>query len=180
MFGATMSQQRMKFLLASITFDDPDERAQCWPGDRFAVARKLFESFNKNCFKFLYHSEFLLLAETLYSMWHQIAFRQYNPNKPRRYGLLVKSLNDARVPFTYKAAPYSGKPKDRNGPYYIGHTENYVKYLVEEFEKMHLCLVGIYRLIDCTRLSHWQIGYLSAESQQLVPSTQIESEYQLR
>ena len=28
-FGATMSQQRMKFLLANITFDDHDERAQC-------------------------------------------------------------------------------------------------------------------------------------------------------
>ena len=68
-------------------------------------------------------------------MRHQIAFRQYNPNKPHRYGLLVKSLNDARVPFTYKAAPYSGKPKDENGPYYFDHTENYVKHLVEEFEK---------------------------------------------
>ena len=44
-------------------------------------------------------------------------------------------MNDARVPFTYKAAPYSGKPKDGNGPYYIDDTENYVKYLVEEFEK---------------------------------------------
>ena len=75
-FGATMSQQRMKFLLANITFDDPDERAQCWPSDRFAAARKLFEGFNKNCSKFLYPSEFLSLDETLYPMWHQISFRQ--------------------------------------------------------------------------------------------------------
>ena len=65
-FGATMSQQRMKFLLANITFDDPDERAQCWPSDCFAAARKLFEGFNKNCSKFLYPSEFLSLNETLY------------------------------------------------------------------------------------------------------------------
>ena len=50
-FGAMMSQQRMKFLLANATFDDPDEPAQCWPID--------------------------------------------NANKPHRYGLLVKSLNDA-------------------------------------------------------------------------------------
>ena len=116
-------------------------------------------------------------------MRHQIAFWQYNPNKPHRYGLLVKSLNDARVPFTYKAAPYSGKPKDGNGPYYIDHTENYVKYLVEEFEKDASLLgrnISTDRLIDYTRLSHWQIGYLSTESQQLVPSTQIESEYQMR
>ena len=56
-----------------------------------------------------------------------------NANKPHRYGLLVKSLNDARVPFTYKATSYSGKSKDGSGPYYIDQTENYVKYLVEQF-----------------------------------------------
>ena len=50
-FGATMSQQRMKFLLAKITFDDPEERAQNWPSGRFAAARPLFEQFNKNCSK---------------------------------------------------------------------------------------------------------------------------------
>ena len=61
-FGATMSQQRMKFLPADITFDDLDESAQCWPSDRFTAARKLFEGFNKNCSKFLYPSEFLSLV----------------------------------------------------------------------------------------------------------------------
>ena len=53
----------------------------------------------------MYPSEYLSLDETLYPMRHQIAFRQYNPNKPHKYGLLVKSLNDAHVPFTYKAVP---------------------------------------------------------------------------
>ena len=37
MFGATMSQQQMKFLLANITSDDPGKRAQCWQSDRFAA-----------------------------------------------------------------------------------------------------------------------------------------------
>ena len=41
-FGATMSQQRMKFLLANITFDDPDEHGQCWPSDRFAGGKETF------------------------------------------------------------------------------------------------------------------------------------------
>ena len=34
-------------------------------------------------------------------MRHQIAFRQYNPKNQRRYGLLWKSLNDARFRYTY-------------------------------------------------------------------------------
>ena len=49
------------------------------------------------------------------------------PNKPHQYELLVKFLNYTIVLFTYKAAPYSSKPKDENG--------HYSKYLVEKFEK---------------------------------------------
>ena len=131
---------------------------QCWPSDRFAAARNLFEDFNKNCSKFLYPSEFLLLDETLYLMPHQISFRQYNLNKFHRYGLFVKSLNDARVPFTYKAASYSGKPKDGNGSYYSDHTENYVKYLVEEFEKDESLLgrnILTDRLYTSISLANW-------------------------
>ena len=157
-FGATMSQQRMKFLLANITFDDPEERAQNWPSDRFAAARPLFEQFNKNCSKYVYPSEYLSLDETLYPMRHQIAFRQYNPNKPHKYGLLVKSLNDARVPFTYKAVPYSGKPENGDGPYYIDNTEQYVKYLVNETEKdisLHGRNISTDRLYTSIPLANW-------------------------
>ena len=152
----------MKFLLANITFDDPDEHAQCWPSDRFAAARTLFEGFNKNCSKFLYPSEFPLLHETLYPMRHQTAFRQYNPNKPHQYGLFVKSLSDKQVPFTYKAAPYSGKSKDGNGPYYVDHIENYVKYLVEEFEKDASLLgrnISTDRLYTSISLANWLLEH---------------------
>ena len=71
----------------------------------------------------------------LYPMRYQIAFRQYNPNKPHRYGLLVKSLSDAELPFTYKTVPNAGKPEAEDCPYYIDSFENYVKYLVNETEK---------------------------------------------
>ena len=49
-------------------------------------------------------------------MRHQIAFRQYKPNKPHRYGLLVKSMYATKVRFTYKADPYIDKLKDGNDP----------------------------------------------------------------
>ena len=64
-------------------------------------------------------------------MSHQIRFRQCNPDKPAKYGLLYKSLNDARFPFTYQVIPYFGKPVDGNEPYYLNATEDYVKYMVE-------------------------------------------------
>ena len=67
-------------------------------------------------------------------MRQQIAFRQYNPNKPHRYGLLLKSLNDARFPNTYKFVPYAAIPKAGDGPYYLKSTIDYVKYLVTKIE----------------------------------------------
>ena len=67
-------------------------------------------------------------------MRQQIAFRQYNPNKPHLYGLLLKVLNDARYPYTYKAVPYAAKPKAGDGPYYLKSTIDYIKYLVTELE----------------------------------------------
>ena len=91
--------------------------------------------FNSNCAKYLVPSEYLAIDETLYPMHHQIAFRQYNPNKPAKYGLLFKSINDARFPYTYQSTIYSGKPEQGNGPHYIEGTENHVKYLVSELEK---------------------------------------------
>ena len=99
-FTATMSRQGMKFLLSCVTFDDPNERAERWRTNRFAAARPLYEFFNSNCSKYHYPSEYLTIDETLYPMRHQIALRQYKPNKPHRYGSLVKSLNDAELPFT--------------------------------------------------------------------------------
>ena len=67
-------------------------------------------------------------------MRQQIAFRQYNPNELHRYSLLLKSLNDARFPYTNKAVPYAAKPKAGDGPYYLKSTIDYIKYLVTEME----------------------------------------------
>ena len=61
----------------------------------------------------------------------QISFKQYNPDKPAKYGILFKSLNDYRFPFTYKLLVYAGKPKVQDDtPYFISGTENNVKSLV--------------------------------------------------
>ena len=100
-------------------FDDHQERAENWPHDRFAAIRKFFELFNKNCLKHVIPSEYLAIDETFYPMRNQISIKQYNPNKPAKYGLLFKSLN-------------AGKPKQGEGPYYIEGVDMYIKTLVEK------------------------------------------------
>ena len=67
-------------------------------------------------------------------MRQQIAFRQYNPNKSHRYGLLLKSLNDARFTYTDKAVLYAAKLKAEDGPYYLKSTIDYIRYLVTKME----------------------------------------------
>ena len=133
-FGAVMSHQWMKFLLLFKTFDNYQERQGLWADDRFAAGRPLFELFNSNYSKYVVPSDYLSIDKSLYPMQHQIAFWQYNINKPDSYGLLLKSINDARFPFTYKASPHTGKPQNGDGLYCIDKTEKCVTYLLNEVE----------------------------------------------
>ena len=73
-FSATMSRNRMKFLLPTLTFDDPETLKEKWPYDRFAAARPIFQMFSSNTCKYLLLSLYLSVDETLYPMGHQIAF----------------------------------------------------------------------------------------------------------
>ena len=75
-------------------------------------------------------SDYLAIDQTLYPMQYQSAFRQYNPNKPHKYGVLLKSLNDAHFPYKYKALPYAPKTTAGDGPFHISSTADYIKNLV--------------------------------------------------
>ena len=80
-FSEVMSKNRFKFLLSQLTFDDYQDRQERWKLDWFAAIRDVWESFNDNLGKYLVPSGYESLDETLYTMRHQIAFRQYNPKK---------------------------------------------------------------------------------------------------
>ena len=122
-FSATMSRNRFLFILRHLSFDDEETRGERWKKDRFAAFRDFFESFNRNCITSLAPGDYLSLDETLYPMRTQIGFRQFNPNKPAKYGMLFKSVNAARMPYTFIAAPYTGKPVEQGGQFYVQGTE---------------------------------------------------------
>ena len=116
-FGAIMLKNRLKFLLSHVTFDNYIDRENNWLTDRFAAMWSVRERFNSNLGKYVAPSEYLKIDETLYPMRHQIAFRQYNPSKPHKYGVLLKSMNHERFPYTYKALPYAAKATAGDGPF---------------------------------------------------------------
>ena len=65
--------------------------------------------------KMRYPSALLAIDETLYPYRGYIGFKQYNPNKPAKYGLLYRSLCDATIPYTYFSLSYAGKPEILEG-----------------------------------------------------------------
>ena len=69
------------------------------------------------------------MDETLYPARTQVSFKQYNPDKPAKYGVSFKSL---------KTHVYRGKPEEvTNESFYVQGTINYIKYLVEQLQKCH-------------------------------------------
>ena len=76
--------------------------------------------------------------KTLYSYCGAIGFKQYNPNKLAKYGLLFCSLCDSSTSYTYFTLPYAGKPEEIAGEaakFYVTGTDEYTKYLVTEFNQ---------------------------------------------
>ena len=90
----------------------------------------MLEHFNDNCAKYLTTTLHMSLNETLYPTRSQIGFKQYNHDKPAKYGILVKSLNSAGSPNLYKTNFYASKPEGIPNEYYLKRTANFVKSLV--------------------------------------------------
>ena len=151
-FLSTMCANRFSFLNSHYSLDDPETRSDRWKQDRFAAAREVFEEFNNNCAMALQADDFMAIDECLYpcrnqvahkiiffsfsyffnNLFLQVAMKQYNPNKPAKYGLLFKELNSVRVPFTHRSEVYAGKPEEP-GPYYIKGVEEITLRLVDKY-----------------------------------------------
>ena len=153
-----MLKNRFKFLLSHIIFDNHIDHVNNWPTDCFAAMRPVWQLFNSNLGKYIAPSEYLTIDGTLYPMRHQIAFCQNNPNKPHQYGALLKSLNNVRFPYTYKALPYAAKPTADDGPFYISSTADYIKSLViqtKEQVRLDGRNISMDRLYTRVEIANW-------------------------
>ena len=101
---------------------------------KYACYRELFELLNKRNAIMRTPSKHLTIDETLYPHRGQIGKKIYNPSKPARYGLLVISISDAEVPYTYFSLPYAGKPQTPN-EFYVPGTDEKTMYLVTNLAK---------------------------------------------
>ena len=136
-----MSPDRFKFLLSKISFDNPRSRPEKLESDRFAAFREFLEKFNDNCSRYLTPGQFEFIDVTLYPISHQIAFCQYNPDKPAKYRLKFKSLSAAGLPFLHCTVAYAGKPQGDPNEFYNKGTFSCVKVLANGALK-HVLLQG--------------------------------------
>ena len=77
------------------------------------------------------------MAKTLYLTRNQVNFKQYNPDKLAKYGVLFKSLNCTCYLYTHQTHAYSGKPAEAPNEFCIQGTANYIKFLVQKLSMYH-------------------------------------------
>ena len=151
-------QDRFQFILANLTFEDAEDRNAHWQCDRFAAMRYVFEECNKSFARVMIPECYLSLNETLYPMRTQIHFRQYNPDKPAKCGMVFKSTNSATYPYTYQSYVYCGKPEGEPNEFYISGTENYIQYLVNKLSSYHNIRgrnISMDRLYSSLSVANW-------------------------
>ncbi|CAH2001451.1 unnamed protein product [Acanthoscelides obtectus] len=83
----TMSEQRFRFLLRCLRFDNINDRNMRKELDKMAAIREVFEIFTNNFEKYFSPSEYLTIDEQLLAFRGRAGFRQYIPNKPSKYGI---------------------------------------------------------------------------------------------
>ena len=163
-FAATMQRKRFSFLMRIISFDDWTTRKERWQADKFAPFREFFEFVNNTFLKLRKPSPHLAIDETLYSYRGRIGFKQYNPSKPAKYGLLFRSLCDSLVQYMYYCLPYAGKPTGTPNEFYVTKTDEYTKYLVNGAIKIGgaICLRGknisLDRYFMSVSIADWCLG----------------------
>ncbi|XP_032688336.1 piggyBac transposable element-derived protein 4-like [Odontomachus brunneus] len=108
-FRMTMSQKRFQFLMHSLRFDDRDSRSE-----RRSVApvRTIFEKFVENCQQNYSLGANVTIDEMLVGFPGRCSFKQYIPSKPKKYGIKIFSMIDAKLFYIYNMEIYAGKAQD--------------------------------------------------------------------
>ena len=109
-FGATMSRSRFQMLLTHLTFDKRSERARKKLYDKFIPIRALFQVIVEIFATVINSDDYLTIDETLYPSRGNFSFRNYIPNKPKKYGIKFQNLNAVNVPYIFASRVYAGKP----------------------------------------------------------------------
>lgn len=111
-FRCTMSLKRVYVLLLNLHFDDALDREERKQIDATAAISWVFNKFLENCRNCYSIGEYACIDEMLLGFRGRYRFRMYIPNKPRKYGIKIMALTDAKTHYLLNAYIYSGKDSD--------------------------------------------------------------------
>ncbi|XP_066260450.1 piggyBac transposable element-derived protein 4-like [Euwallacea similis] len=115
LFRLTMPQQRFRFLMQHLRFDDGTTRSDRRQYDKLASIREVFTDFVLKCKAAYVPFENVTIDEKLEAFRGKCSFRQYIPSKPTRYELKVFALVDSKTFFTLNLEVYLGRQPE--GPF---------------------------------------------------------------
>ena len=110
-----------------------------------------FEKCNETFGAVIVPEDFISLDETLYPIRKQV--KQYNLDKPAKYGILFKPLNYARYLYMHYTHAYSGKPSEAPNEFYIQGTANYIKFFAQNYQCTIAWLEDTSQWTACTQVS---------------------------
>ena len=123
-------EQRFKFLLRCLRFDNKSDREKRKKTDRLAPIREVFEMFADNCRNNYSISKYCKIDESLVPFQGRRPFRQFMQNKPAKYVIKVFCLVDSRMFYTSQMEIYAGKHPE--GPYNLSNSlADVVKRLIQ-------------------------------------------------
>uniref|UniRef100_A0A1B6LUY7 PiggyBac transposable element-derived protein domain-containing protein n=1 Tax=Graphocephala atropunctata TaxID=36148 RepID=A0A1B6LUY7_9HEMI len=114
-FRATMSVKRFDILVGSLRFDNAQTRDQRKMTDKAAAISEIFSKFISNSQIVYCPSALVTIDEMLVPFRGRCSFRVYMPKKPKKYGVKVMCLADAKTSYLFNAYIYTGKGSDGEG-----------------------------------------------------------------
>ena len=113
-YPGTMSKHRFKDIASLITFDDKSTREEKKKIDKFAPMREIYEKLNEKLPKMFKPGANLCVDEMLSLFRGRCAFKVYQPDKPGKYGFLIRMVADCDTNYILKMDFYSGKSSTMN------------------------------------------------------------------
>lgn len=111
-YSSAMSEKRFEILLMCLRFDDAATRIERRNQDKSAPISEIFQNFISNC-KCVYSvSSDVTIDEMLVPFRGRCSFKVFMPKKPKKYGIKIMCLCDAKTSYLLNAYIYTGKSSD--------------------------------------------------------------------
>lgn len=111
-YKTCMSKNTIEYWLRFLRFDDHETRVERKHNDRFAAVRELWDSWNNRLPSFFNSSGNITVDEQLVSSRTRSPNRIFIPQKPGKFGELIRWASDSEFRYCFRGNPYTRSPEN--------------------------------------------------------------------